>query len=122
MSLVDCINSELIPTGFDIKWKMDLETNSYEAASVSDILHKVSLSLMSESVAVCDRVLKEAQQLKMDYETKLSSLISKPQLHKKLCELTDFSLKMKIDLLRTKKRKLKLLRTQKISEDDQCLF
>jgi len=120
--LLDCINSELIPTGFDIKWKMDLETNSYEAASVSDILHKASLSLMSESVAVCDRVLKEAQQLKMDYETKLSSLISKPQFDKNLCELTDFSLKMKIDLLRTKKRKLKLLRTRKISADDQCLL
>ncbi|KAH3777476.1 hypothetical protein DPMN_178923 [Dreissena polymorpha] len=29
---------------------------------------------------------------------------------------------MKIDLLRTKKRKLKLLRTRKISADDQCLL
>ncbi|KAH3869118.1 hypothetical protein DPMN_032278 [Dreissena polymorpha] len=29
---------------------------------------------------------------------------------------------MKIDLLRTKKRRLKLLRTRKISADDQCLL
>ncbi|KAH3860995.1 hypothetical protein DPMN_023921 [Dreissena polymorpha] len=101
---------------------MDLETNSYEGASVSDIIHKASLSLMSESVAVCDRVLKESKHLKMDYESKLSSLISKPQFDKTLCEQTDFSFKMKIDLLRTKKRKLKLLRTRKKSADDQCLL
>ncbi|KAH3775130.1 hypothetical protein DPMN_176527 [Dreissena polymorpha] len=120
--LLDCINSDLIPTGFDIKWKIDLETNRYEAASVSDILHKTSLSLMSESVAVCDRVLKETQLVKMGYESKLSSIISKPQFDKKLCELTDLSLKMKIDLLRNKKRKLKLLRTRKISADDQSVL
>ncbi|KAH3805059.1 hypothetical protein DPMN_133356 [Dreissena polymorpha] len=117
--LLDCINLDLIPTGFDIKWKIDLETNRYEAASVSDILHKTSLSLMSESVAVCDRVLNEL--VKIGYESKLSSIISKPQFDKKLCELTDL-LKMKIDLLRTKTRKLKLLQTREISANDQSVL
>ncbi|KAH3826620.1 hypothetical protein DPMN_128529 [Dreissena polymorpha] len=46
--------------------------------------------LMSESVAVCDRVLKEAQQLKMDYETKLSSLSVNRNLTRNFVNLQTF--------------------------------
>ena len=109
--LKECVNGEIVLKGFTLKWMMDLHTNEEENGRVNaKVLHRTSLHLMSEGIAVCDRVLREVINLKKEYSNKMSSSITKHKFEKLQKELEQFSLETQIELLRTKKKKLSVLK------------
>ncbi|KAH3710929.1 hypothetical protein DPMN_070426 [Dreissena polymorpha] len=95
--LKECDNGEIVPKGFTLKWKMDLHTNEEENGRVAKVLHRTSLHLMSEGIAVCDRVLREVINLKKEYSNKMSSSITKHKFEKLQKELEQFSLETQIE-------------------------
>ena len=116
--LNDCVRNNIIPKGFNLKWKMDLPLNETETERITDVLRNASFSLISEGLAICERILVETQETKREYTSQLESLLSKTQFSKVQKELQMLVLKTEVELQRTKKKKIRNLKETSVTAEN----
>lgn len=127
--LTDCLNGMIVPSGFNIKWTLSLDTNNDEKARVKQLLQDVSFSLMRTGIAVCDRVLEETRDKANILTSKLQSTLNKKTFSSKMRELNMYSLQTQVNLVRQKKRKMKQINSGNnmdtivpVLKDGNCFF
>ena len=54
--LEDCLASGIIPKGFSMRWKMNLDATPTERMGVTNILNSTSLELMQQCIEVYPRI------------------------------------------------------------------
>ena len=57
--LSGCLQKNVVPKGFQIKWTLGFDTNEEEKNTVSVILNNTSRQLLRQAVKVCERCIEE---------------------------------------------------------------
>ena len=107
--VTECREKKLVPSGFRLKWRMDFDTSKEEERRMEEILHRASLSLLEEGNKVCERIIAEQKEKQKQTLASLKFASNQKHFEKKITELDAHSLQVQINLLRTKKKKLKQL-------------